>query len=699
MLAVFALVFSYAGRSVLRSKPFADRTTAALRDPAVQAAVADHLTDGVVRAHGDLIAVRPLIRVAVGGVVSSPGFAAVFHRAVLSSHAAVVVQRRPAAQLNVADAAVLIRSVLQRVAPGAAATVGAERAVPLIEIRPPAALLDAVRVARALYTAAWALALAGILLAAAALWASDDRALTARRIGTALALGGLALVGLYLIGGAVIQQTAPAGRGPAAGAVWRALAGGLRAQALWLAGAGAVVAGAASALMRPPIRAGGSLVPGAARRWLGAGLGREPAPSLLLVAIGLGILLEPGSALAIVAVAAGLLAVTLGVAGVLRWAGRAGAQARRRRGMRRLADAVPAVEDARAGSARSRLWPVAVSVVALAVALAVIGSGSGDEAPAAVAVACNGSSSLCARRLDDVVFPATHNSFASVTIPTFLFGQQDGTIADQLQFGIRGFLIDTYYGYPTKGRVRTDTTSLPKRALAVQELGEPAIQAAERIRGGLGSMPVGSRGIYLCHGFCELGAVPLASALSDLRSFLIANPGEVVIVINQDEGPTPADIAAAFEHAGLDDLIYRGPLGPFPTLRQMIDSGQRLVVMAENDAGDIPWYHLAYQHALQETPFRFRASSALTDTSMLSATCKPNRGPDSAPLFLLSNWIDTTPVPRPSNATIVNAYATLLRRAQTCRRIRRRLPNLIAVDFYRHGDVVGVARTINDTTG
>ena len=27
----------------------------------------------------------------------------------------------------------------------------------------------------------------------------------------------------------------------------------------------------------------------------------------------------------------------------------------------------------------------------------------------------------------------------------------------------------------------------------------------------------------------------------------------------------------------------------------MIDSNQRLVVMAENDAGDIPWYHLAYR--------------------------------------------------------------------------------------------------------
>ena len=294
--------------------------------------------------------------------------------------------------------------------------------------------------------------------------------------------------------------------------------------------------------------------------------------SLVLTGVGVAVLLEPSVALGVVAVAAGLLALAVGVAGLLRWATRP---------RRRAGDLVP----------RRRLWPAAVALGALAVALVVIGSGTADEAPAATPLTCNGSTLLCDRPLNDVVFPATHNSFASVTIPTFLFGQQDGTIEDQLRFGIRGFLIDTYYGFATGGRVRTDTVSMPKRDAAVQELGEPAVKAAESIRSRLGAQPTGGRGIYLCHTFCELGAVALGPVLSQLRAFLIANPGDVVILINQDEGPTPSDIAAAFERAGLTDLVYRGPLGPFPTLRQMIDSGQRLVVMAENDAGDIPWYH------------------------------------------------------------------------------------------------------------
>jgi hypothetical protein len=716
VLAVLALVLSYAGRAVLRSEPFADRATAALRDSAVQAEVADRLTDAVVSAHGDLAAVRPLIRTVTGGVVSSAPFAAVFHQAVLAAHRAVVRDDRPRALVNVADAAVLISGVLQRLAPGAAAAVGGERAVGLFDVHPPGVIREVVRAAQAVYTAAWVLSLMAILLAVAALWSAADRARCAWQLGVGLVAGGLVVVGLYLVAGAVIGQTAPAGRGAAAVAIWRALASGLRSEALWLAGAGAVVVGAASVWTSGAARTDEASRRTSLPRRAGASLSREPARSLVIAGVGVAVLLEPAVALSVVAVAAGLLALAVGVAGILRWVTRP----RERRHERRVESESKSErksesesEPARAGDpvanrepeSPRRRWPAAVAVCAaglgaIAVALAVIASGDADQAPAATPSTCNGSALLCGRPLNDVVFPATHNSFASVTIPHFLFGQQDGTIEDQLRFGIRGFTIDTYYGYRTRGpRIRTDTASLPKREAAVQEIGEPAVKAAESIRSRLGARPTGARGIYLCHTFCELGAVALGPTLTQLRSFLINNPGEVVMLINQDEGPTPSDIAAAFERAGLTSLVYRGPMGPFPTLRQMIDSGQRLVVMAENDAGDIPWYHRAYDGALQETPFRFRTTGALTDAATLAGSCQANRGPASAPLFLVNHWVDTSPVPRASNATAVNGYKVLLHRAQTCQRLRHHLPNLIAVDFYREGDVLGVARTLNGVGG
>jgi hypothetical protein len=43
----------------------------------------------------------------------------------------------------------------------------------------------------------------------------------------------------------------------------------------------------------------------------------------------------------------------------------------------------------------------------------------------------------------------------------------------------------------------------------------------------------------------------------------------------------------------------------------------------------------------------------------------------------------------------VNASAALLSRARLCKRIRNRLPNLVAVDFYEQGDVLGVVQALN----
>ena len=61
-----------------------------------------------------------------------------------------------------------------------------------------------------------------------------------------------------------------------------------------------------------------------------------------------------------------------------------------------------------------------------------------------------------------------------------------------------------------------------------------AVDAALRIRDRLGFEGEGERGMYLCHSFCELGATPLGSVLEDIRTFLVANPGAVLVVINQD---------------------------------------------------------------------------------------------------------------------------------------------------------------------
>jgi hypothetical protein len=167
-----------------------------------------------------------------------------------------------------------------------------------------------------------------------------------------------------------------------------------------------------------------------------------------------------------------------------------------------------------------------------------------------------------------------------------------------------------------------------------------------------------------------------------------------VIVI--EDYVDPVDIEAATEESGLTDYVYTGAVdSPLPTLGEMVDAGGRVLMLAENDAGTVPWYHPAYDALLQETPYSFKRPAELTNPDTLDRTCRPNRGPGSAPLFLVNHWVDTSPAPKPSNARKVNAQQPLLARVDRCDELRDLTANLIAVDFYRQGDLFGVADELN----
>ena len=110
------------------------------------------------------------------------------------------------------------------------------------------------------------------------------------------------------------------------------------------------------------------------------------------------------------------------------------------------------------------------------------------------------------------------------------------------------------------------------------------MEAALRLRERLGFRGKGKRGMYLCHSFCELGATPLATGLEDIHEFLATHPAEVVVVVNQDY-VTPADFVEAVDDAGLTRYVFKGlAREQWPTLREMIERNQRLVLLAENQA-------------------------------------------------------------------------------------------------------------------
>jgi len=334
-------------------------------------------------------------------------------------------------------------------------------------------------------------------------------------------------------------------------------------------------------------------------------------------------------------------------------------------------------------------------------AVAVFAGSGAATTPAPPAVTCNGHAELCARPLTEVALPATHNSM-SAPLPGWYAALVDGPIAQQLSDGIRGLLIDTHYADKLpNGRLRTDATRIELIDRAKEDGVSPeAIEAALRLRGRAGFSGEGERGMYLCHTFCELGGTELGSVLEDLHDFLAANPGEVVVVVNQDY-VTPQDWVGAIRDAGLERYAFTPPPSgsPWPTLRRMVDSGRRLLLLAENEGGAAPWYQPAYDALLQETPFSFPRAEPLLDAANLATTCEPNRGPADAPLFLVNHWVTTDPLPRPSDADAVNAYGPLLARLRECERVRDHMPNLVAVNFPRHGDLYRVVDALNGVGG
>ena len=112
-------------------------------------------------------------------------------------------------------------------------------------------------------------------------------------------------------------------------------------------------------------------------------------------------------------------------------------------------------------------------------------------------------------------------------------------------------------------------------------------------------------------------------------------------------------------------------------------------MLIENDPGDEPWMHKQTEVA-QETPYRFNTAAELARRRR----CRPNRGGTAGSLLLVNHWVDTlagaAQVDRARGQRAAPSSSAALER---CRRERGLLPNVVAVDFYRQGNVFGTLAT------
>jgi hypothetical protein len=681
-LLLFAgILVGLVNRNVLDGPRFAHHVDAVVSDPAVSRQIGRAITDQVLAARPDLVAVRPLIEAAASSLPGSPPLRPIVRASVLQLHRAFTDPDSRQVALQLANVGAVLAAVLPTIAPAASVALPADLQVTLAHVGDQSFAARTIRLTRIVGVLAWLLPVSALLCFACGLWLAADRRRASVRTGWFVTAAGIGV-------GAVA----------AAGAVWASLAEGdtlhsalVRAgwrefgSALWWAAALVTAAGGllvlASAALIPQVDVGVL----ERRAWVAltrsptTGHGRIGRGSGLVL-LGVALVLRPAVALTVAGGLIGLLLLLAGVGELVGVANRdsAGPTARRR-------SVVP-------GKA-----PIAVLVVAVAVLVSLVsvdGIRADRQVPplvnAAQTAACNGHVELCDRPYNDVAFPATHNAMSAADEPGWFLAEQPTGLIGQLDAGIRVLLIDTWYGQPSQRRgavVTAPGSHVAALAKAEQLFGPGAVASALRVRDAAGLRATGPAQPYLCHGLCEIGATEWEPVMAQVHAWVVAHPREVVTFFIEDS-VSPADTAAVFQRAGLLPYVRVQQVGqPWPTLGQMIDSGRRVVVLTERQSGGAayPWLLPGFD-LVQDTPY--------TNPSKASLSCARQRGTTSSPLLLLNYWL-SAPGSRVSDAAAINAYDVLWPYATRCSRERGLLPNYLAVNFYDHGDLFRVVDQLN----
>jgi hypothetical protein len=680
LLLAATAVCGYVRTALVDGDEFSARATSALENADVRSVVAERMVDGLTNSVApDVLAVRPLVVPAVAALVNSSPFRRVFSRALSDRHRALI-EGHTSFRFEIPLGEGLVFESVQSVAPRIARSIPRDLRVPVVRLDPREFELAGARFLTDVAGLWWPLLILSALAAGGCVALAGGTRTALVYLGSATSGAGLTVAGCVAgLDAFVVAHASHAAdlseevERAAVHAVWDALFADLRTVALFAALGGALVtvlaAGTISrrlpgAAWQRARRAAGSPSP-AARFARGAGL----------MVLGAALVVAPGFVGRIVLVAGGVLVALAGAAQLSGGTAEGGAAPGPGSAPPlRLAGAVAAV--------------LVMTAVAAAIVLPAPRAAGPVASALSAAGACNGSRTLCNRRLNEVVFPTTHNAFAAADEPGWLFANQRYGIERQLRDGIRGFMIDIHYGVrePARGVIRTDLAGEnSSRNKVARQLSPRALRTADRLAGRVGAnLPTGKRSPYLCHTLCELGAEPLADQLRLFRTFLTRNRREVVVLFVEPYVPVDT-LEQALDRAGLLGKVAALRRDEaLPTLATLIRAGTRVVVFTEKDGGARPWYLPGFSF-VQDTPLGARNGAQLV--------CRRNRGSADSPLLLLNHWIDGFP-PSPSRNERVGA-GVLERQVERCERARRQLPNLVAVDFYERTRVLAIARRLN----
>ena len=625
-LCAFAVVLGtlsiYLEQTLFQPRQFANRAVSILDDEATQQLVAGAITDSAIEGVPNAVAARPLIESVAEGIVQSAALQDLLAKGIEDVHKTVVLGNEDTLTVTLENIGTLIRSGLATAAPKLADDISRKLDVDLAADdqlgRQAFRFIEwALQLQNDLGSLAWICLAVALLSAFGCVRLSATRLIGLRRLGRFLAGGALLAIVLWFVGRAILVSGLDGTTLIVARAAYDAFLGDLLTWMLVLAGTGLVVTAGLSTT-RDPVDVSDL----AARAW--ARITREPSTgfrrvvrAILLILVGIWVIGNRDLVIDLFVLAIGAFIVYVGAAELMRMAAGAARVDKESEAARTEADL--------SGGAVARIGLVALLLIG---AFVTVGMVTNDkERPPIKVDTCNGWKELCDKPVDEVVFAGTHNSMSAATYNNWFFAQQENGITQQLNNGIRALLIDPHYGVETPKGVATDLDNDQGSRQKIEAgLGEQGVAAAEALRRQIGFDGTGKSEIFLCHAFCEVGAIRFSEGLREIRDFLISNPGEVLL-LSLEDATSPEETSAAIEDAGLLPYIYKGENGPpWPTLRELIDSDQRLIVMAEKQGGEPSWYRRQFL-ITQETPYRFVEPKQLEEPRLV----RPNRGPPTRP--------------------------------------------------------------------
>lgn len=340
-------------------------------------------------------------------------------------------------------------------------------------------------------------------------------------------------------------------------------------------------------------------------------------------------------------------------------------------------------------------------------------------------IACNGSVKLACKRYNEVAYATTHNG---QSFKESLVQNQDKTITEQLEAGIRALKIPLWYGCDSQGNkiicachgmsksllyymyeehiVEHVPCIFKSKAKKIVHDVAPAMKALrEALRVAYGEHD-GQQGLIpFPHGMFDPACERFKNICTEVKTFLDSHPHEIVTLILEDFTHNISLVAADIQESGLLPYVHiQQQDKPWPTLAAMVNSDKRMVIFVHTqDEVGLRQYPLLCPlwDYVWDTRFSF---SRMAD---FKYDVVPNRGKQAFEqrnalpqnkLFIVYHFI--TPFAGGSKkwAMKVNKRAVLKQRLSKLTKQTGHMPNFVQVDFfeYPHNDIFKI---INDLNG